>query len=185
LGDWLLVYGLVAADLDAAAFTQVQRVDRIANVPPRPPGTLSIRLLGDGAVVLADYFFAPVAQDDAVDALGFGHVVPFVAGTRTVQIVDTLAGNAVLASRQVSSNAPVVVDVVAQSAPGSDVTALSWGASDADGDPLTFDVYLARDGGASLQALMVNLSGTSAEVDTASLGGRQRAVPVIAKRRDC
>ena len=49
-----------------------------------------------------------------------------------------------------------------------------------DGDPLTFDIFFTRNGGASLQPLMLGLSGTSAQIDTTRLGGGVAQFRVVA-----
>jgi hypothetical protein len=184
-GDWLLVYGLVAADRASATLIDVERTDGIYSEPPRTPGDFSIQLIGGGGATLADYAFTPEPGADAVTTgghgppLSFGQAVPFVAGTREVRIVDTSAGNAVLASAMVSSNAPVVANVVAQAGSGTSVT-LTWTASDADGDVLHYDVMASRINGENLQPLTLGASQTSAVVDTAALAGGEVTFRVVA-----
>ena len=184
-GDWLLVYGFVAADRASAALIDVERTDAIYSQPPLTPGDFSIQLIGDGGATLADYSFTPELGDDAVTAgghgppLSFGHAVAFVAGTREVRIVDTSAGGAVLASKAVSSNAPVVGNVMAQAGSGTGLT-LTWTASDADGDPLHFDVMVSRNGAANLQPLTLGGTQTSANIDTATLAGGEVTFRVVA-----
>jgi YVTN family beta-propeller protein len=184
-GDWLLVYGLIAPDHASAALIDVERTDAIFSEPPRTPGDFSIQLIGDGGAMLADYAFTPEVGDDAVTAggngppLSFGHAVPFVAGTREVRIVDTSAGGAVLASKAVSSNAPVVANVVAQAGSGTNIE-LTWTATDADGDALHFDVLVARNGGATLQPLTLGGSQTSADIDAVTLAGGDVTFRIIA-----
>jgi hypothetical protein len=177
IGDWLMVLGQISPDPAAPGYVQTRRVDRIEEVPPRTPGSHSIRLVGVGAISLAEYPFTPEPLSDAEEVAGaptlnFAHVVPFVAGTEEIQIVDVSAGNRVVAARAVSPNAPVVSNVMLQDLDlFTGEGAILWTASDPDGDPLTFDVFFTRDGGASLQPLILNLPGTSARVDTSSLGG--------------
>jgi YVTN family beta-propeller protein len=181
VGDWLAVFGQIRPETATAGIVEIQRIDRVFSVPPRLPGNYSIRLLGDGVVTLADYPFAPTTTADAPQP-GFGHVVPFVAGTRQVQIVDTAAGGAVLASKAVSSNAPTIVNVAPQAAPDpmTGLMTLGWTASDADGDTLTFEVFYTRDDGVSLQALMLGVSAASVQIDTSQFGGGIARFRVVA-----
>jgi len=184
-GDWLLAYGHIAADRSSAALIDVERTDAIFSAPPLVPGDFSIQLIGDGAVVLADYAFTPTADADAAVSgtvelpLSFGQTVPFVAGTREVRIVDTSAGGAVLASKAVTSNAPTVGNVVAQSGSDSSIS-LTWTAGDTDGDALLFDVFVARNGGTSLQPFALGLSLASTTIDSSSLGGGDVNFRVVA-----
>jgi hypothetical protein len=56
------------------------------------------------------------------------------------------------------------------------VVTLGWSASDPDGDALSFDVAYSRDNGATFQPVATNLSGSSAQIDTAQLGGSGTAI---------
>jgi YVTN family beta-propeller protein len=179
VGDWLTVFGSIVPDLATPAQMQTRRVDRVFHVPPRTPGSHSIRLIGADGATLADYPFTPDVLADArptgggSPSLGFGHVVPFVAGTREIRIVDVSGSERVLGLKSVSANPPAVGNVALQGAPdpATGVVTVGWTASDADVDSLTFDVLFTRDEGVSLQPLMLGLSGTSVEIDTTDLGG--------------
>jgi YVTN family beta-propeller protein len=192
MGDWLMLFGSISPDPATASLIQTQRVDRVVSIPPRTPGDHSIRLVGAGGTVLADYPFVPETIEEGVGASGvsdtslsFGQVVPFVAGTRQIQIVDTSTGSAVIGAKNVSPNPPVITDVALQDGPDPDTGALTvrWTASDPDEDPLTFDVFLVRDGGdgsESLLPLMLGLSDTSVEIDTTPFGGGSAQIRVVA-----
>ena len=82
--------------------------------------------------------------------LSFGQVVTFETGTAQVQIVEVSSGD-VLATQEVSANAPTVSGVALQGAPSpvTGTVTLAWNASDADGDPLLFDIHYSGDGGAT------------------------------------
>ena len=76
--------------------------------------------MGDGWLTLADYPFTPEAAQDAAPAAGasgpplsFGHVVPFVAGTRAIQIVQNSA-DTVIGTKAVSLNPPAISNVALQ-----------------------------------------------------------------------
>jgi YVTN family beta-propeller protein len=185
LGDWLTVLGQIGPDPDVSGYIQTRRVDRIDDVPPRTPGNHSIRLVGAGGVALADYPFTAELVEDIEEiggtpAFSFAQVVPFSAGTQAIQIIDIPAGNRVVAAKAVSPNPPVVADVSLQGPDPGGAAIASWTASDLDGDSLTFDVFFSRDNGATLTPLMLNLTGTSAEIDTASLGGGTAFFRVLA-----
>ena len=189
MGDWLMVFGSISPDLGTAAFMHTQRVDRIVSVPLRTPGSYSIRLIGPGGVTLADYPFAPEAVTEGEASggaspppLSFGHVVPFVAGTQEIQIIHAVAGDVVIGAKTISPQPPVLSNVALQGQPdpATGAATVGWTASDPDGDPLTFDVFFTRDGGASLQPLMLGLSGTSTQIDTARLGGGIAQLRVVA-----
>src|SRR5262249_46636610 len=47
---------------------------------------------------------------------------------------------------------------------------VSWSASDADGDPLAFDVQYSRDGGANWEMVAQNLLGSSVTLDASNIG---------------
>jgi hypothetical protein len=175
-GDFLMAAGSIKSDGSAANFALLRRLSSVVNVPPITPGAYTLRLLDAGSNVLADYAFTPDTSDDA-NVLTFGQVVNFVAGTRTIQVIKT-SGGQVLVSVPVSANAPTISNVALQGAPNpvSGVVTLGWTASDPDGDLLTFDIAYSRDNGVTFEPVAVNVTGSSTQVDTASLGGSGTAI---------
>jgi hypothetical protein len=180
-GDWLSVYGMIAPDGNSAAISYLRRLSGEAAIPLRVEGAYTLRLLDSGGATLADYPFSAEESADAEEWQNFGQIVPFVAGTRQIQIVAN-ADNKVLASQSVSASAPTISDVALQSPsePISGTVTLSWTASDADGDPLQFDLLYSRDGGASFELVQLGVTGTSSSIDTNSLGGGSGIFRVVA-----
>jgi hypothetical protein len=186
-GDLLTVFGNISSD-GASASIIGQHVDRVFGTPPRTPGSHAIRLLGADGAVLATYAFTPEAEADSATTAGagpsssFGQVVPFAPGTRQIQIVEAAPGGRVIGSRAVSASAPAIGNVAVQTAsnPATGVVTVDWSASDADGDPLDFDIFYTRDQGASLQPVMLGVSGQSAQIDTSKLPGGPGQFRVVA-----
>jgi hypothetical protein len=179
-GDFLSVFGNISLDNDVAIIHHLRRLSSVPSIPELVAGTddYRIRLLDAGSAVLADYAFSPeVVQDSDEPMVSFGQVVTFTAGAAQLQIIQGPADQ-VLTSYSFSANAPVLSDVALQGAgnPVSGTATLAWNASDADDDPLSFDVLYSADGGASFQPLHMGLSGNSAQIDTAQLGGSANAV---------
>ncbi len=176
VGDFLIAAGAINPDASVAGFSYLRRVTDVVNVPELLPGDYSLRLLDAANNTLADYAFTPLLDEDT-GTLGFSQVVDFAAGTRKVQVVK-LDGNLVLATQAVSANPPSISNVALQGAPDpvTGVVTLGWSAGDPDGDALSFDVAYSRDGGANFQPVTLNLSGSSAQIDTASLGGSGTAI---------
>jgi hypothetical protein len=175
-GDFLAISGVISPTANTAGIAFIRRMSDAVNVPALTPGDYSIRLLDGSNHTLADYAFTPQQENEA-PTLSFGQVVDFVAGTRKVEIVK-IADGSVLASQPVSANPPTISNVALQGAPNpvSGVVTLGWTASDPDGDTLSFDVAYSRDNGATFQPVATNLSGSSAQIDTAQLGGSGTAI---------
>jgi hypothetical protein len=175
-GDFLAVAGVINTAANTAGFSLVRRLTSAANQPPLTPGGYIIRLLNAQNGTLVDYPFTP-QQSAESQLLGFDQVVNFVAGTRKVQIVKQNGGQ-VLASQPISANPPTIGNVALQGAPSpvSGVVTLGWSASDADGDPLTFDIFYSRNNGATFQPVKMGATGASTPIDTAQLGGSGTAI---------
>jgi YVTN family beta-propeller protein len=184
LGDWLTVFGDITP-AHAANFI-ARRVDRNYSPPHSVSGSHRIRLTGAGGVTLAEYPFTPDEVADA-EAPGsnsapqsFGQVVPFVAATQAIQIVE-VTGSTVIGQKAVSPNAPVVSGVALQGSPDpAGLVTIAWNASDADSDPLTYDIFFTRDLGASLHPLQLGVTEKSAQVDTTRLAGGSAQFRVVA-----
>lgn len=171
-GDYLSVYGSVAPDGSAASLTLVRRQSTADNIPPLAAGPFAIRLYNAGNAVLAEYPFTPDGSADGW--LPFGQVVDFVAGTTRVELVR-LADNRALAMTVVSPRPPVVHSVSQPQVTGGNV-ALSWSASDPDGDVLSYDILYSRDGGATFQPVQFGVRALSATIDASKLGGSTAAL---------
>lgn len=110
----------------------------------------------------------------------FGEFVALPAGTAAVQVlldgvvVETIA---VDAAPTVAVAAPAAGVQVARGAP----LGVTWTASDPDGDPLTFELMISDDDGATWQPLASALTGTSHTVALPEdVGGDAVRVKVIA-----
>ncbi len=175
-GDFLAVSGVINPEAHTAGFNFIRRLNSVVNIPTLTPGEYAIRLLDAQGKALKTYPFTPEQQQEA-PGLAFSQVVNFAAGTRTIQIVH-ISDDKVLGSAPVSANPPTIKNVVLQNAPDpvTGVVTLVWTASDPDKDPLTFDVAYSRDNGATFQPVAINLTGSSAKIDTAELGGSGKAI---------
>jgi hypothetical protein len=88
-----------------------------------------------------------------------------------------LADSLVLGSYAITPNAPAISNVALVNPPNpvTGSVTLAWQASDADGDRLTFDLHYSRDDGVTFVPVQMGVSGSSATVDTAGLGGSATA----------
>jgi hypothetical protein len=181
-GEYLSVSGFVAADGTSATIDRLRRIPGADMAPPLPSGAHHLQLADADGALLADHPFAVAAVEPEEPGPGtFAFLVPFAPGTREVRITD--AGGTILGVRELSANAPVVTDVrlePAPSGPVAGIVTLAWAASDADADPLTFDVLYSLDGGTGFQPLAVNLSDTTMAVDTTALAGGTAILRVVA-----
>ena len=176
--SYLSVAGLILPESNLADLTRVRILADFAELPPSLPGNdYSLKLLDDSNNVLASHPFTPVAEGDETGYLGFQLLVELAANTRQLRVVREGDG-AVIATRAISANAPVVsnVTLVNPPSPVSGEIKLQWQASDADGDTLRYDVLYTPDGGQAAQPLFLNLSDASVSIDTTLLGGGSTAV---------
>jgi hypothetical protein len=171
-GDWLSVYGSLDAAGERAAVSLIRRLAGTVDVEQRVEGDYTLRLLDGQSAPLADYRFTPEGDDDGAERSAFGLVVPFVNGTRQIQITRVSTG-AALYSQAISANPPSISGVGLQNAPNpaGGVVTLTWNAADADGDSLRYDVLFSRDGGSSFKPLLQGLNTTNTLIDTALVGG--------------
>jgi len=178
--DWLSAYGIISADGNSGTFDHLRRLSSVAAVPAFEPGPYSLRLLDSHGAILADHSFAPDVMHHGGGVMDFGLEVPFAAGTAQIQLIKSQ--NQVIASHFVSAHAPTISGVALQNPPSpvTGTVTLHWTAADLDGDPLTFDVLYTRDGGATFQPVVLDVSGAQTQFDTRLLGGGIARFRVIA-----
>jgi hypothetical protein len=178
--DFLRVNGLVAPGGASATFVYMRRSD-LGPAAGSAPGDLKLRLVGAAGNTLAEYGIRPEPVEDGEGTESFGTVVPFVPGAREVRLVR-LPGGQILAAQAISANLPQVSGLALPGAPNpaTGVIALTWNATDPDGDTLTYDVLFSRDGGATYRPLQLGVGAKTARVDTAVLGGGSARLRVVA-----
>ena len=154
--------------------------------PPAPdaaPDGLHLEARDGAGALLARALVAPLGPDrwhgpDAADA-----VRPFTAFLPSGADVASLAlrdGDRLLVERRASAHAPALV-APAGPLDARDEVRLTWEASDADGDPLRFDVDYAPDG-RDWRPLALGLSTPSLRLDPAALTpGPEPAVRIVAR----
>lgn len=177
-GDWLAVYGHVISGANTADLTRVRHLSTVATIPPLVAGPYSIELFNASNTMLASYPFTPQPPtDDQPTWLNFTQVVTYAVGTSEVRIVR-LADSHTLATMSVPAHAPTISNVALQGAPNpvTGTVTLNWTANDVDDNPLTFDIFYSRDGGATVRPFMLGVTGNSASIDTTQLGGSGQAL---------
>ncbi len=148
-----------------------------ADIEPRLPGPYAIVLRGAGQTELARYPFTPdpasggadPTGDDGPETAGISELVPYVTGTVRVDIEGP--GGSLLASVSAGPAAPTVTLLSPNGGETlvSDPITVSWSAADADGDPLTFNLFYSPDGGASWDPIALGITGTVTTVPNSSL----------------
>ncbi len=119
---------------------------------------------------MADTFGSPEGKNH------FRQILPWQTGTARIVIRQ---GQTVLHTVLVSAHAPQVTLLSPngeENWPPYGEHTVAWTGSDADGDPLRYILQYSADGGATWQAIAVNLTGTSYILDAGRLPGSQQAL---------
>jgi hypothetical protein len=177
-GSYLSISGVIISGTNSAAIQHLRRLDNASGTTTPIPGGYTLHLIGAGSTILASYDFSALPVDDSGGKLlSFAEVVNDAPNTTRVEIIRQ-SDSLVLASQDISPNPPVVSNVQITGAPDpvTGTVTLTWDASDADNDPLSFDILYSRDNGATFQPLQKGTPGSSIQVDTARLGGSSTAI---------
>jgi hypothetical protein len=168
----LVVIGKIVTATNTVTLSTFYRVPNADDWAGRDiSGTYHIKLLNASNAVLADYNFSPRGVAEVDDpAQDITEMVPWITGTQKIVIASATQH---LITRTVSANAPTVT--VQAPAGGITLTGssviVSWSASDADGDPLTFSLDYSKDGGATWTPLSGQIPSTTIAIDLTLLPG--------------
>ena len=164
-------------------------VREAGDFPPSISSQFCLAQLNAGGEVLAQHCFTPDFEDPGdgeVDRAFVTFAIPMLwnPATRRVELCSYANSTPTLAARDVSANAPAVSVTSpnggATFAASADVP-ITWTASDADGDALTYSVFYSPDGGASWVPVADGLTATSYTLSAAAVAGSENArVKVIA-----
>ena len=181
IGDWLIVSGTITPDEEEGGFVLVERTASLMDVALPEPGGFTLELRDSAGAVLGSQVFAGTPVEERPGKIVFDFVVEFVPGTVELRVVDETTGN-VLATHEVSANAPLVSNVRLPGAPNpvDGVVTVTWNASDPDGDELRFDIFASRVGDAMDRPIQLGIRGTSVALDTTRLGGGNNRLRVVA-----
>jgi hypothetical protein len=147
----LLIVGVLRPDGSADLRPLVRKAVPTSLLEGASTGTHTLRLLGGQGQVLYERLITPMHRAHTASET-IHEAVPYVTGLERVLILD---GDEVLIDEQASENAPMV-EVTSPN--GSEVLAagthnVTWTASDADGDALSFLVQYSPDGGETWQPI--------------------------------
>ena len=174
--DYIALFGTVYNDSDMAAFQLVGLWDSPGPYSPPSGGPFIMRLLDGSDVELASYNFDGDISDANPENYAFTVVVPFPMDAAKIEL-RRQSDDLLMATHEISANAPTIgnVQLVGATNPVTGTVTLQWDASDADGDPLMFDVYYSDDNGTTYTAHALAMSESSIELDTMQMGGSTQA----------
>ena len=182
--DRLLVVGAIDVATGYVYLEPLFVLPDAGDLEPRVPGDYAIVLLDAAARELARYSFAaaevvgeyaPQPGEPERTLLFFSELVPYVEGTARVDI----EGPAGVLESVTAGMTPPEIEIVSPNG-GEELAAengvlVEWTASDADGDPLTFDVEYSTDDGETWRAVAQSITDTEVVVDAMNLVGSSQA----------
>ena len=144
---------------------------------PRPGSDYCVQFLDNvGQILSSRCFNASFVNQETgqpLDSAPFFLIEPYPAGTARIRLVQ---GQTVLDERVVSPHAPQVTVLTPNGGEQWDgVQTITWQASDADGDPLTYSVFYSPDDGQSWRLVATGLAEQSYRWDTSQVGGGEEA----------
>ncbi|MEE4330298.1 MAG: hypothetical protein V2J10_05475 [Wenzhouxiangella sp.] len=174
-GAFVQISGVIDPDTHNAYVAELRRWDSLGFAPVSSlVGPYRVRFLNPAGDELAFHDVSPHLDDDG-EVLILSEFLPYASGTAEIEIVHRASGHPSW-HFEVSGNAPAVSDV----AVNLGTQELSWSASDADGDSLSYDVLFSSDGGLSWRGLSLNLEDRVYPIDVELLPGPQGRFRIIA-----
>ena len=156
--EFLSISGTVASDhLSGSLGYGFRSATALATPPSDPAAPACLRLISPGGESTS-YCFAS-------DQEAFAVRIPWLAGARQLALVYD---GVELATRTLSASPPqaeILTPQIGNRIPEGPVL-VQWSGSDADGDPLRYDLLISTDGGASWVPIVCELDRTDFTIDT-------------------
>lgn len=181
--DRLLLSGVIDFDAGTVHVEPMFVLPDAEDIEPRVPGNYSVVLRSAALAELARYAFTPSESlEDPVPgttepghSLGFfSELVPYVDGTA---VVDIEGPDGLLDRVSAGSRTPTVRVTAPNGGEhlSGDTLDVSWTASDADGDPLVFNVQYSADDGARWEVVAQAVTQNHVAIDRVNLAASTRA----------
>ncbi len=186
LADGLLAQGVLNLTTGESLLRPFLRLGGMAETARPAQSAFAMELENAPGIALATYtlevFNDPDAPPGGELIVTFDVVVPFVAGTRRIVI---LQNGAVLASRPASLAAPQVQLITPNGPnfvqPGRGLIRVAWQGSDPDGEPLTYTIFYSSDNGQSWEPIETALTTLQIDLPISRLrGGNQALFRILA-----
>ncbi|HTP07240.1 MAG TPA: hypothetical protein VMP08_03265, partial [Anaerolineae bacterium] len=169
--EHLVVTGKILSPTDVITLSTFFRVPNSLEPIDHISGTYHIRLLDAGNTELLDYPFAPKFSPEDGEPEGLiNEAPPWITGTQSIVISHDATP---LITRTISTYTPVVTITAPNGGEllsGTSYT-VTWSASDADLDPLTYLLEYSTDNGATWDLLGTNITQTHTVIDLSLLAG--------------
>lgn len=177
--EYALIRGEVRRD-QTGRIEPIYRISSTIRPPiqgPRPGTGYCVQFLDNVDRLLSSRCFnASFVDEDSgktLDSAPFFMIEPYPAETARIRLVKE---QTVLDERVVSPNTPQVGVLAPNGGEQWDgVQTITWQASDADGDVLTFSVFYSPDDGQSWHLVATGLTEEQVRWDTSQVGGGQKA----------
>ncbi|PKN92166.1 MAG: hypothetical protein CVU44_16170 [Chloroflexi bacterium HGW-Chloroflexi-6] len=181
VNDFLRVYGAIGFKDNVASFTDVIRTDTLTEKQIQAviqhaghvhhaedeglttPYMLSLEDASGNPLFSLPLYNTESPHEKSIGQ-SFNEVIPFVSGTKFIRI---RSGEAILAERRVSNNAPKV-SINTQNRGGALAlpVEVSWSGIDPDGEPLTYTLQYSYDGGENWTSLLRDLENTGVIIES-------------------
>ena len=190
-GSYLIVSGLIDVASGAVRLSP-SFLQEVPNDPPSATGTCRVELQDGAGNVLAGDFVTPELEF-VLQGLSSSHQASAITLTQglqpftvslpwsdSAQKLQVSCNGTVLLTKTRSAHAPAVDFLgLSNGAFLSGTQVLNWTGSDADGNPLSYQLQLSSDGGASWSPLTPVKEGTSHSLNTAIMGSGSKMLRIM------
>ncbi len=172
--EYLYATGIISQE-DLVELLQFRKLMLPAGSDDLPgEGSYSLELQGEDGSVLFTRYFEVASEASEADIIFFSETMPYHEDTTLILLAHN---DIVLETLSISVNTPEVTVIYPNGGESlSGTETLSWTATDADGEDLTYDVQYSIDEGETWKAIAIGLKQDSYDWDTTQAPGSTLAL---------
>jgi hypothetical protein len=180
--DYVVVTGFANRDGKGGKINSIDRLTAFAGTETSDPnGNHCLRFSDAASTILSSHCFTLTFEAENHGQAGvhllaeaFSIKAPFPTGATKVSL---MAGSTPLASETQSPHAPAIsITSPSSGSIWSGLNTITWTASDADGDPLTYSVLTSPDNGSTWLPMETDLTATRFTFDTAEVSAGNKTL---------